>query len=220
DDFWNQLLQRGGWWDENAFGPQNVDAPNGLFSDLAKDAAPPKFSGAASSDNTFYLVPFAHNSLQDGQYAHLPWLQATPDPLTTITWQTWAEINDVDARFLGIKEGDVLEIRSSQGAIKVLAYLSPAAPHGTIAVPLGQGHTHGTEWATDRPATESANVLDILEPAQVEGTGSLAWANTWVNVSKTEDSVKVAKFEGIVRAVEIGILPSERIIQTITPEDA
>jgi len=165
-------------------------------------------------------VPFAHNSLQDGQYAHLPWLQATPDPLTTITWQTWAEINDVDARFLGIKEGDVLEIRSSQGAIKVLAYLSPAAPHGTIAVPLGQGHTHGTEWATDRPATESANVLDILEPAQVEGTGSLAWANTWVNVSKTEDSVKVAKFEGIVRAVEIGILPSERIIQTITPEDA
>ncbi|HIM36723.1 MAG TPA: 4Fe-4S ferredoxin [Dehalococcoidia bacterium] len=220
DDFWNQLLQKGGWWDENAFGPQNVDAPNGLFSDLARDAAAPKFSGAASSDTTFYLVPFAHNSLQDGQYAHLPWLQATPDPLTTITWQTWAEINDVDARFLGIKEGDVLEIRSSQGAIKVLAYPSPAAPHGTIAVPLGQGHTHGTEWATDRPATESANVLDILEPAQVEGTGSLAWANTWVNVSKTDDSVKVAKFEGIVRAVEIGILPSERIIQTITPEDA
>ena len=63
-------------------------------------------------------------------------------------------------------------------------------------------------------------MLDILEPAQVEVTGSLAWANTWVNVSKTEDSVKVAKFEGIVRAVEIGILPSERIIQTITPEDA
>ena len=62
--------------------------------------------------------------------------------------------------------------------------------------------------------------MDILEPAQVEGTGSLAWANTWVSVSKTGESVKVSKFEGVVRAVEVGILPSERIIRTITPEEA
>ena len=111
----------------------------------------------------------------------------------------------MDARFLGIKEGDLLLISSSHGAIRVLAYPTPAAPHGTISVPLGQGHTFGTDYATDRPGTESANVLDILEPAQVEGTGSLAWANTWVNVAKTGDSVKVAKLEGIVRAVEVGI---------------
>ena len=217
DDFWNQLLQKGGWWDENAFGPKNVTPPSGLFIELAGEAAAPKFSGVTGSDNTFYLVPFAHNSLQEGQHSHLPWLQATPDPLTTITWQTWAEINDVDARFLGIKEGDLLLISSSHGAIRVLAYPTPAAPHGTISVPLGQGHTFGTDYATDRPGTESANVLDILEPAQVEGTGSLAWANTWVNVAKTGDSVKVAKLEGIVRAIEVGILPSERIIKTNTP---
>ncbi len=220
DDFWNQLLQKGGWWDENAAGPQNVAPPSGLFSNLARDASAPEFSGAVGSDNTFYLVPFAHNSLQDGQFAHLPWLQATPDPMTTITWQTWAEINDVDARFLGIKEGDVLQISSSRGSIRVMAYPSPAAPHGTISVPLGQGHRHGAEYATDRPGIESSNVLDIVEPAQVEGTGSLAWANTWVRVSKTGDSAKVSKFEGIVRAVEVGILPSERIIHTITPEEA
>ena len=220
DDFWNQALQKGGWWDENAAGTQNVAPPAGLYSKLASDAATPKFAGAAGSDNTFYLVPFAHNTLQDGQYAHLPWLQAAPDPLTTITWQTWAEINDVDARFLDIKEGDVLLIASSRGSIRVLAYPSPASPTGTISVPLGQGHRYGTEYATDRPGNESANVMEILEPAQVEGTGSLAWANTWVNVTKTGDSVKVAKFEGIVRAVEIGILPSERIIRTITPEEA
>lgn len=220
DEFWNQLLQKGGWWDENTLGPKSVAPPRGLFSNLAGNATPPKFSGAAGSDNTFYLVPFAHNTLQDGQYAHLPWLQATPDPLTTIAWQTWAEINDVDARFLGIKEGDVLQIASSRGSIRVLAYPSPAAPHGTVSVPLGQGHKHGTEYATDRSGMESSNVMDILEPAQVEGTGSLAWANTWVNVSKTGDSVKVSKFEGNVRAVEVGILPAERIIRTYTPEEA
>ncbi len=114
----------------------------------------------------------------------------------------------------------MLLIASSQGSIQVLAYPSPAAPHGTVSIPLGQGHKFGTEYATDRPGTESSNVLDILEPSQVEGTGSLAWANTWVNVTKTGESVKVAKFEGTVRAVELGILPSERIIRTITPEEA
>ncbi len=61
--------------------------------------------------------------------------------------------------------------------------------------------------------------MDILEPNQVEGTGSLAWSNTWVRVTKTEDSVKVSKFEGIVRAVEVGIFPADRIIRTITPEE-
>jgi hypothetical protein len=85
---------------------------------------------------------------------------------------------------------------------------------------MGQGHQQGSEYASDRSGLESSNVMDIVEPAQVEGTGALAWANTWVRLSKTEDSVKVSKFEGIVRAVELGILPSERIIHTITPEEA
>jgi hypothetical protein len=60
--------------------------------------------------------------------------------------------------------------------------------------------------------------MDVLEPSLVDGTGALAWANTRVRLSKTGDSVKVSKFEGIVRAVEVGILPGERIIHTITPE--
>jgi len=34
----------------------------------------------------------------------LPWLQAVPDPLTTIAWQTWLEINDGDAARMGLRE--------------------------------------------------------------------------------------------------------------------
>ena len=219
DDFWNKLLQRGGWWDEDATGPQRVAAPDGLFNQLASKAKEPQFGGAGSSAGTFYLTPFAHNSLLDGRNAHLPWLQATPDPLTTITWQTWAEISDQDAKEMGVKEGDILLIESSAGSIRVLAYPTPAVPPGTVSVPFGQGRRHGSDYATDRPGRESSNVMDILEPSQVEGTGALAWANTRVRLSKTGDSVKVSKFEGIVRAVEVGNLPGERIIQTITPEE-
>jgi anaerobic selenocysteine-containing dehydrogenase len=214
DEFWTKLLQRGGWWDEGAGGPQSVAAPNGLLSRIASQAKEPQ----AASAGSFYLTPFAHNSLLDGRNAHLPWLQGTPDPLTTITWQTWVEISDRDARELRVKEGDVLLIESSGGSIRAPAYPTPAVPPGTVSVPLGQGRRHGSEYATDRPGWESSNVMDVLEPNQVEGTGALAWANTQVRISKTGESVKVSKFEGIVRAVEVGILPGERIIRTITPE--
>ena len=129
------------------------------------------------------------------------------------------EISDRDAKALSIKEGDVLLIESSVGSIRVLAYPTPAVPPGTVSVPMGQGRRHGSPYATDRPGRESSNVMDILEPSQVEETGTLAWANTRVRISKTGDSVKVSKFEGIVRAVEVGILPAERIIHTIRPED-
>ena len=61
--------------------------------------------------------------------------------------------------------------------------------------------------------------MDVLSPIRVEETGALAWANTRVRISKTGDSVRVSKFEGTVRAVEVGILPGERIIRTITPEE-
>ena len=32
----------------------------------------------------------------------MPWLQATPDPITTATWQTWLEINVSDAEGFGL----------------------------------------------------------------------------------------------------------------------
>ncbi len=113
----------------------------------------------------------------------------------------------------------MLLIESSRGAIRALAYPTPAVPHGTVSIPFGQGRRHGSEYAIDRPDRESSNLMEILEPNQVEGTGSLAWSNTWVRVTKTEDSAKVSKFEGIVRAVELGILPGDRIIRTIKPQE-
>ena len=218
DDFWNKLRRRGGWWDDGARGPQTVAAPDGLFKTIADKVADPQFSGDSPSANNFYLTPFAHNTLVDGRNAHLPWLQGAPDPLTTIAWQTWVEMSDRDAKELRVKEGDVVLIESARGSARVLVYPTPAVPPGTVSVPLGQGRRSGSEYATDRPEGESSNIMDILEPSQVEGTGALAWANTKVRVSKTGDSVKVSKLEGIVRAVEVGIHPGERIIRTVTPE--
>ena len=220
DEFWNRLLQRGGWWDENATGPINVSAPNGLLRKIANKASIPSFNGAADGPDTYYLVPFSHNSLLDGYNGHLPWLQGAPDPLSTVTWQTWVEISDSTADRMDIKEGDIIRIESSSESIRAVAYPTPAVPPDVVSVPLGQGRRHGSDYATDRPGSESSNVLDILEANQVKDTGSLAWAGTRVKLSKTGESVSISKLEGNVRAVEIGHTPAEEIIKTIQPDES
>ncbi len=217
EGFWNTLLQRGGWWDEGAEGPRDLRPSNGLLRHIADRASAPQFSGIGEGDDAYYLVPFSHNTIQNGVLAHLPWLQATPDPLTTVTWQTWIEINDTTAEELEVREGDIVRIESTQDSIRAVVYLTPAVPPDVVAIPVGGGRRHGSEFATDRPGTESSNVIGILEPTSVAGTGSLAWAGTRVRVDKTGESVSISKLEGNVRAVEVGILPAEEIIKTIAP---
>ena len=220
EEFWNNLLKRGGWWDESSTGSKYVQPTAGLLKSIAGKASDPDFSGIGMDTDSFYLVPFAHNTLMDGYNSHLPWLQSAPDPLSTVTWQTWVEVNDQTADRLELKEGDILRIESSKDFIKAVVYPTPAAPPDVMSVPFGQGRKHGSDYATDRSSNESSNVMDILETTQVEGTGSLAWAGTRVKVSKTGESVSISKLEGDARAVEIGLTPAEDIIKTIAPENA
>ncbi|HIF45007.1 MAG TPA: 4Fe-4S ferredoxin [Dehalococcoidia bacterium] len=220
EEFWNNLLKRGGWWDEQSTGPKSVQAPAGLLKTIAGKASSPDFSGIGMDADSFYLVPFSHNTLLDGYNGHLPWLQAAPDPLSTVTWQTWVELNDKTAEQLDVKEGDILRIESSKDSIRAVVYPTPAAPPDVISVPFGQGRQYGSDYATDRPGKESSNVMDILETTRVKDTGSLAWAGTRVRVSKTGESVSISKLEGDVRAIEIGLTPAEDIIKTIAPENA
>jgi len=75
---------------------------------LASSLPRARFAGEA--DFRFNLVLFEHNSLGKGEGAHLPWLQATPDPITSAVWNTWAELNPHVAKELGVSEGDVEKI--------------------------------------------------------------------------------------------------------------
>ena len=71
--------------------------------------------------------------------------------------------------------------------------------------------------ANGRPATESSNVTEILEPTRVAGPGSLAWAGTRVRIYPTRESVTISKMEGTSRAVEVGLSAAEEIIKTVAP---
>ena len=206
---WSLMLQQGGWWSESDTGP-TPNAPGGLLNQIAASGSEPGFSGSGD----YYLLPFAHNSLLDGRNAHLPWMQAVPDPITTITWQTWVEINHRHAAELNLREGDVVRIESADGNITALVYPNPALPPNVVAVPLGQGRHSGSQYVSGSDPRESSNVMDLLSPRQTAETGALAWAANRVRIVPTGESLKVSKFEGSFPAREIAISEGEEIIKT------
>ncbi|MDA1279276.1 MAG: molybdopterin-dependent oxidoreductase [Chloroflexi bacterium] len=190
--FTKGVLQRGGWWNTGTKGARGV---TGRISNEATSANYSETASLGEGDD-FHLVPFHSNSLLDGRLAASPWAQQSPDPISSASWSTWAEINSKEAEELGIKEGDVLLVRSTSGEIEALAYPHPGVRPGVIGVPIGQGHHAAGRWAEDR----GANVLSILTNEKDSQTGALAWAATRVRVQRAGRRVKVPKFEGNVEA--------------------
>jgi anaerobic selenocysteine-containing dehydrogenase len=188
EEFWKRSLERGGWWDQ---GDTVDDAPT---PPVLSRTAPQ--NGVAGGPNQYplYLVPFEGHAIGTGQYAHLPWAQAVPDPLTTVAWATWVELNPNTARELNLEQDDVVTLEASTGAfIRVPVFVNPATPPRVAAVPMGQGHTQFSTYASGR----GANVLDVIAPLEEEETGALAWAGTRVRLTKTNKRERLPKLEGL-----------------------
>ena len=204
--FWNGVLQRGGWWDTGAGFTGGISRPPEL-----PEFQQPQFEGSDGFE--YYLTPFSQTGIGEGQRAHLPWMQATPDPITTATWRTWVEVNLHVADDLDIREGDVIKITSPRGSIEALAFPHPGVPPYTVSIPLGQGHVESGRYAKDR----GANVFSILAPLTDSESGAFAWAATKVNIEKTDEWVRVPKFENTVP--DLPRDEHQRVVQT-TSEDS
>ena len=206
-------LKNGGWWDEAITG--NAASPSGnLLNDIISMAAPAEMHGSGD----FQLVPFAHHTVLDGRNAHLPWAQNAPDPVTTVAWQTWVEINEKQGREnLGLREGDVVNISTSSGSMQALVYLNPGMPPGIAAVPMGGGRTAGSEFATGRDARESGNVMSIVA-VSANDAGGLTWSGNRCTITPTGDSMAVSKLEGGYTSREIGEHPAEQVFKTVSAE--
>jgi anaerobic selenocysteine-containing dehydrogenase len=205
--FWVQLLQRGGWWSDAEAGMQErgIAAAPGPGQTAGLAVSQPRFAGS-EQEFPFHLIVFPHNTLGAGQTAHLPWLQAAPDPVTSVVWQTWVELNPRVAEQLKLREGDIVVVESPAGRLEVPIYVNPAAPHNVLGMPLGQGHSSYGRWAERR----GANPLDLLAPLVDEATGSLAYAATRVRLSSAGRRIAMPKFEGSVPAYQ---LPHEEVLR-------
>jgi anaerobic selenocysteine-containing dehydrogenase len=184
--FWTEWLQHGGWWGKLA-------SPGQETPPAALNVASATFSG----DGDYFLLPFPHPHLGDGGGANRPWLQETPDPMTTVMWGTWVEINPETAAKLGLDDDDVVKITSPAGEIEVPVYRFPAIRPDVVAIPFGNGHSAFGRYA----AGVGANPMGVVAAAQNEA-GDLAFAATKVKITATGKKFKLARYESKVGVYE------------------
>ena len=199
DGFWNSIL-RAGVWGENARadeGPVTVDA--GVIGGIGVDA--PEFAGSSDA-YPFILHPYLSQTMHDGRGANLPWMQELPDPLTSVVYGSWLEINPATAREMGLRDGDLVEVESPEGAISVPVLTFPAIMPNVVAMPVGQGHSEYGRYASGR----GANPIEILSPQVESETGSLAWNATRVRLNPTGRRANLVRTGGVSRDLGRGII--------------
>jgi anaerobic selenocysteine-containing dehydrogenase len=153
---------------------------------------PPATFAGASEGHPFYLLPYESVTLSDGRGAHQPWLQETPDPMTTARWNTWVEINPQTAKKLGVENNDLVRVRSASSEIEVPVVVYPGIRPDVIAVPIGQGHQDSGRFAAGR----GANVIKLLSRRQGQSAG-FAWGATRVQVEPVGQRREIARLESL-----------------------
>lgn len=130
--FWEQILREGAYDGTSRLGPSRARS----FSTAALRALP-KLSW--SKDIT--LVMYPKSSLYDGtgSDANNGWLHELPDPITKVTWDNHASISPAMAKTLGVKDGDVVRLKTQAGTVEIPALVQAGMHDQTIGVQVGYG---------------------------------------------------------------------------------
>ena len=185
---WVELLRRGGTWDQPAAAEPFALLPNWNAGSMSA----PEFAGDPTSFE-FHLIPFETIAIGTGDESESPWLQSVGDPLTTIAWITWAELNPKTAESLGVATGDVVAVDARYGTMEIPVFVSPVTPPDVVAVPVGRGRRFGGRWRRDR----GENVFSVIEPAVDSSTGALAWASSRARVRKLDRTITMPMLERV-----------------------
>ncbi len=198
--FWQAALEAGVWGQPGVItGDQTVPSGSSTIAAITNPAS--QFAGS-ETDYPLVLHPYLTATFLDGRGANLPWLQELPDPLTSVVYGSWAELNPATAEDLGIKEGDILQVETPAGSVHVPAIIFPAIRPGVVAMPIGQGHRSYGRYARNR----GANPIQLV-PMQIDDkSGDLAWAATRARVRNTGERLQIIKTDGVTRTLGRQIL--------------
>ncbi len=198
--FWQAALEAGVWGVPAASaGDQALPSNASIIASITDPVS--EFAGD-EGDYPLVLHPFLTATFLDGRGANLPWLQELPDPMTSVVYGSWVELNPATADELAIKEGDVLEVETPAGSLRVPAVIFPAIKPGVVAMPVGQGHTAYGRYARGR----GANPIHIVAPQIDKQSGDLAWAATRVRLKATGERLQIIKTDGVTRTMGRQIL--------------
>jgi anaerobic selenocysteine-containing dehydrogenase len=197
---WMDLLRKGGLFTTNGIEGMTY---RWLAGASLPEPAGPRFAGE-EKDFPLHLQIYPSTAFYDGRGASLPWLQQLPDPMTTVVWDSWIELNPEKAAELGIGFGDLVEVTSPMGSVRVPAVIYPGIRPDMAAMPMGQGHQDLGRYAKGR----GANPLRLLALITDESGRQPAWNATRVRITRISEKgglVTAGHPEGSYRSDLIGI---------------
>jgi len=130
----------------------------------------------------------------DGRSRPLTLLHEIPDPVSTVSYGDAALVAETDADHWGVKDGEVLEIRTPHGTLRLPARRQPAQPAGVVTVSIdviGAG-------------ADTALALPV-----VAGTGELVRCVRGVEIRPTGEQAPLAILSASMDARGKGILPGD-----------
>ncbi len=136
-DRWPEIL-RAGWYEDRCedFGWDWPDPELKALMPWDLPLVPPPNPGQAD------VCIYPSVMLFDGRVANRSWLQEAPDPMASIAWGSWIDINPRQAEAMGVADGDVIELRNDAGVtVEASARVTTDIVEGAVALATGQGHT-------------------------------------------------------------------------------
>lgn len=185
EDAVDSIIENGMWVGEAMGEPRPPALTTKIFLGASVNNVP------NDSDYPLTLFTYEHAMLGTGEQANLPRLQEMPDSMTSVMWGSWVEINPKTAASLGINDGDLVDISSPHGTVRVAAVLYPAIRPDVIAVPYGQGHAAFGRYARNR----GVNVIELNPLPTLMNRGVISDRSDIVQVKVT----KVASGSDLIR---------------------
>jgi anaerobic selenocysteine-containing dehydrogenase len=185
--YWAGWRRQGGHWDTKA---SAASPPAAAELVLASVPASPVSAGVSDA-YPYQLHLYPSIALFDGRGANKSWLQETPDPMTTVAWQTWIEIDPTTAQALGVGDDDIVRVISEAGEVEAIVYVYRGLAAGVVAMPLGRGQEQSGRYASG----QGSNPMRLVASTADDGTGVLTWGATAVRIEPTGRKKALARLE-------------------------
>lgn len=139
DAFWEMSLHDG------VYEAPSHDVTVGFDPAVSIDVNAVSKPSSAELEISFYETV----NIGAGQYAHNPWLQEMPDPVTRTVWGNylsipveWDGVNNIDG-WKGLNDGDEVEVEANGHKFKCAVVKNFGQTAGSVAIALGGGREAG-----------------------------------------------------------------------------
>jgi anaerobic selenocysteine-containing dehydrogenase len=174
DEFWDSLLEFGGWWDP--FGEKDPYSP--IINYSGKLPYPISRIDSAvktASQNKLFLNIFKKTLDYKGSISLYPVLVEQFGHNWSVFYKLWAEINPETARHHSLRDRSKVDIKTSQGKFPAILIYNPAVIPGSLDVPFGLGHDILGDNSGVNPLMFSENIFDKVsgKPSYTETTAEI-----------------------------------------------